>query len=306
MSDIPYRVLGSTGERVSAIGLGGAHIGSQEREQDSIEVIRRAIENGITFMDNSWDYHGGNSEIRMGKALRDGYREKVFLMTKIDGQSRKTALDQLEQSLNRLQTDTIDLLQFHEIIRISDPDYILAPGSALDAVIEAKKAGKVRYIGFTGHKSPDIHLAMLKKARERGFIFDTVQMPLGLLDYHYESFGRKVLPVLVENNIGALGMKTLGSGYLPESGIVTKRECLHYAMSLPVSVVITGFKTLEELDQTLEAARGFEPLSDAKQAELLEKTKPAGAGAGNQLWKSAEESRFDATMRNPDWLGRDM
>lgn len=304
MPEIPQRTLGRTGESVSALGLGGAHIGSQESEKESIEIIRTAIDSGITFMDNSWDYHDGESERRMGKALRDGYREKVFLMTKVDGQSRKAAMEQLEESLSRLQTDTIDLLQFHEIIRMSDPDYILAPGSALDAVLEAQKAGKVRYIGFTGHKSPEIHLNMLEKARARGFTFDTVQMPVGLLDHHYNSFESQVLPVLTEENIGILGMKTLASGYLPESGVVTKKECLHYALSLPVSVVITGFKTKEELDQTLESGRSFAPIGDNERAELLERTRKIGAGSDNQLWKATPESRFDATLKNPELLGR--
>ncbi len=304
MTEIPHRILGRTGETVSALGLGGAHIGSQEIENESIDIIRAAIDNGITFMDNSWDYHDGESERRMGKALRDGYRDKVFLMTKIDGQSWKAATEQLEESLTRLQTDTIDLIQFHEIIRMSDPDYILAPGSALDAVLEAQKAGKVRYIGFTGHKSPAIHLNMLEKARERGFTFDAVQMPVGVLDHHYNSFESKVLPALVEENIGILGMKTLASGYLPESGVATKKECLHYALSLPVHVVITGFKTEEELSQTLECGKSFTLMSVETRAELLERTRQIGAGSDNQLWKATPESRFDATIKNPELLGR--
>jgi aryl-alcohol dehydrogenase-like predicted oxidoreductase len=305
MSDIPYRTLGGTGEKVSIIGLGGAHIGRQDSEQESIRIVRTAIDNGITFMDNSWDYNDGESEIRMGKALRDRYREKVFLMTKIDGQSWKAATEQLEESLRRLQTDTIDLLQFHEIIRMSDPDYILAPGAGLDAVLAAQKEGKVRYIGFTGHKSPDIHLNMFGKAKERDFIFDTVQMPLGVLDHHYDSFEKKVLPVLVENNVGVLAMKTLASGYVPESGIATKEECLHYALSLPVSVVITGFSNLSELEGTLQAARSFTPMSEEQRAALLARTKEAATGDQNQLCKSTSETRFDATLKNPGLLGRD-
>jgi len=305
MSDIPCRTLGRTGELVSMIGLGGAHVGRQEHEEDSIRIVRTAIDNGITFMDNSWDDNEGRSENRMGKALRDGYRDRVFLMTKIDGQSWKAATAQLEESLRRLQTDTIDLLQFHEIIRMSDPDYVLAPGGALDAVLAARQAGKVRYIGFTGHKSPDIHLRMLEKANARGFRFDAVQMPLGVLDYHYNSFAKKVLPVLVENDIGVLAMKTLGAGFLPPSGIATKEECLHYALSLPVSVVITGCSTLPELEETIRAAKNFVPMSGEQRAALLERTAPAGAGGENELWKATQESRFDATMKNPGWLGRE-
>jgi aryl-alcohol dehydrogenase-like predicted oxidoreductase len=304
MSDIPYRTLGRTGQKVSIIGLGGAHIGSQPREQDSIRIIRTAIDNGINFMDNSWDYNSGNSEIRMGKALRDGYRGKVFLMTKIDGQSWKAATEQLEESLSRLQTETIDLLQFHEIIRMDDPDYVLAPDGALDAILEAQKAGKVRYIGFTGHKSPDIHLKMLEKAEERNFTFDAVQMPVGVMDHHYNSFERKVLPILAENNIGALGMKTLCDGYVPRSGIATKEECLHYALTLPVSVVITGCRTLSELEEALDAARSFTPMSAEVSAALLERTAKAGSGGEHEHWKETPESGYDSTMRVPAWLGR--
>ncbi|MBN1685371.1 MAG: aldo/keto reductase [Spirochaetales bacterium] len=305
MSDIATRTLGRTGEKVSMIGLGGANIGRQDSEQESISIIRTAIDGGITFMDNSWDYNEGQSEIRMGKALRDGYRDKVFLMTKIDGQSWKAATEQLEESLRRLQTDTIDLLQFHEIIRMSDPDHILAPGAGLDAVLAAQKAGKVRYIGFTGHKSPEIHLNMFTKAHERGFIFDTVQMPLGVLDHHYKSFEKQVLPVLVENNVGVLAMKTLAAGYLPTSGIATKEECLHYALSLPVSVVITGFSSLAELGETLRAARNFTPMTGELRAALLARTAAAAGGDQNQLWKSTSDMKFDATLKNPGLLGRD-
>ncbi|MBP1718548.1 MAG: Twin-arginine translocation pathway signal, partial [Deltaproteobacteria bacterium] len=205
----PYRPLGRTGEMVSLVGLGGYHIGIQKEEQESIRLIRTAIDNGINFLDNSWDYNEGVSEIRMGKALRDGYRQKVFLMTKIDGQDKRTAGNQLEECLRRLQTETIDLLQFHEIIRMEDADRIFASGGALEAVLEAKKAGKVRYLGFTGHKSPAIHLKMLQTGLDHGFIFDAVQMPLNVMDAHFDSFEKRVLPVLQENNIGVLGMKPL-------------------------------------------------------------------------------------------------
>ena len=305
MSDIPYRTLGSTGEKVSLAGLGGAHIGMLENEQESIRIIRTAIDNGITFMDNAWDYHDGVSEIRMGKALRDGYRDKVFLMTKVDGQSRKAAVKQLDESLSRLQTDTIDLLQFHEIIRMDDPDYILAPGSALDAIIEAQKAGKVRYIGFTGHKSPDIHLKMLQAAEDRGFTFDAVQMPLSIMDPHTNSFEKKVLPVLEKNGIAALAMKTLCSSFLLEAGIATKEECLHYAMSLPVSVVITGCKTVEELEQTLEAARNFKPISAELRSDLLRRSAREAQSGELEPWKAPGLTRYDATDKNPEWIDRD-
>lgn len=298
---IPHRTLGRTGERVSVLGLGGAHIGFQRDENESIRIIRTAIDEGINFMDNSWDYNGGASEIRMGKALRDGYRSKVFLMTKIDGQTRAAALAQLDESLRRLQTDTIDLLQFHEIIRMSDPDRIFAPGAGLGAILEAKKAGKVRYIGFTGHKSPGIHLKMLQTAQEHDFTFDTVQMPLNVMDAHFDSFEKKVLPVLLENRIGVLGMKPIGAGQILQSKAVTAVECLQYAMSLPVDVVITGCDSIEVLKQALDTARNFSPLSGTQRAALLAKTAQAADGGRYEQYKTG--TVYDATARNPQWLG---
>ena len=300
-SGVPYRTLGSTGEEVSIVGLGGAHIGMQRDENDSIRIIRTAIDNGINFMDNSWDYNGGASEIRMGKALRDGYRSKVFLMTKIDGQTSKTATEQLDESLQRLQTDTIDLLQFHEVVRMSDPERIFKPGGAMEAVLEAKKAGKVRYIGFTGHKSPDIHLKMLQTALDNHFIFDAVQMPLNIMDAHYDSFEKRVLPVLLANNIGVLGMKSLCNGLIFKSGVATAVEYLHYAMSLPVSVVITGCNSLPILQQALEAARSFSPVSGEQRSALLARTAKAAESGDYEPWKTG--TAYDATSRNPQWLG---
>jgi predicted aldo/keto reductase-like oxidoreductase len=300
-SEIPYRTLGSTGEEVSIVGLGGAHIGFQEHENDSIRIIRTAIDNGINFMDNSWDYNNGASEIRMGKALRDGYRSKVFLMTKIDGQTKKAAAKQLDECLQRLQTDTIDLLQFHEVIRMSDPDSILGPGGALEAALEAKKAGKVRYIGFTGHKSPDIHLKMLQTALNDGFRFDAVQMPLNIMDAHYNSFEKRILPVLLENDIGVLGMKPLCDGLICRRGVATAVECLHYAMSLPTSVVITGCNSLPLLQQALDAARSFRPMSNVQRSALLARTAKEVGEGDYEPWKSG--TAYDATSRNPHWLG---
>src|SRR6266446_4427481 len=194
---MPQRSLGRTGEKVSAIGLGGYHIAKQAEEAESITIIRSAIDRGLNFMDNCWDYNGGASEIRMGKALRDGYRQKAFLMTKIDGQTKKAAAVQLDESLRRLQTDHIDLLQFHEVIRDGDPARIFRAGGGMEAGLQAKKEGKVRYIGFTGHKNPAMHLHMLETAAAHQFHFDAVQMPLNAMDAHYESFGQRVLPVLV-------------------------------------------------------------------------------------------------------------
>src|SRR5260221_5913640 len=235
---IPYRTLGRTGAKVSVVELGGYHLGNQSDPEESIRIIRTGIDEGINFLDNCWDYNGGESEIRMGKALRDGYRQKAFLMTKIDGQTKAAATTQINESLRRLQTDRIDLLQFHEVIRDSDPDRIFAAGGAMEAVREGQKAGKIRFIGFTGHKSPDIHLKMLATASKHGFTFDAVQMPLNVMDAHFNSFEKRVLPVLLKNEIGVLGMKPMGDHVILESKTTTPVECLHYAMNLPTSVVI--------------------------------------------------------------------
>ena len=300
-SEIPYRMLGRTGERVSIIGLGGFHIIKQNNENESIQIVRTAINNGINFMDNSWDYNNGLSEIRMGKALRDGYRNKVFLMTKIDGHNSKTATKQLDESLKRLQIDVIDLLQIHEVIRISDPEIIFSPGGTMEALLSAKKAGKIRYIGFTGHKSPDIHLKMLQTARNNGFKFDTLQMPLNLLDAHYDSFKKKVLPLALKENIGVLAMKPFASGILMQTKTVTAMECLQYAMNLPVSVVITGCESLPILQQALDAARSYRPMSEEECAALLAKTKEAGSDGKFEPYKT--QTMYDGTDHNPQWLG---
>ncbi len=295
-----YRTLGRTGEKVSIVGLGGFHIGNPP-EAEGIRLIRTAIDNGITFMDNCWDYHGGLSEERMGRALRDGYRQKVFLMTKIDGRDRKTAARQLEDSLRRFQTDHIDLLQMHEVFRPNDPDRIFAPGGALEALYDARKAGKVRFLGFTGHKDPEIHLKMLQTGFQHNFTPDAVQMPLNLMDAHYKSFAHKVLPVLVERKIGVLGMKPMGSGILFKSNTATPTEYLHYAMNLPTSVVITGCESMRDLDQALAAARTFHPFSEQQVAALLAKTAPVSAGGRFELYKTS--TQFDGTVHNPQWLG---
>jgi len=296
------RTLGRTGERVSAIGLGGFHLGKPDlREAESIRMIRAAIDAGITFLDNSWDYNDGRSEIRMGKALRDGYRERAFLMTKIDGQTRAAATRQIEESLRRLQTDVIDLLQFHEIIRTEDPDRIFAKGGAIEAAREAKDVGRIRYIGFTGHKNPAIHLRMLETAAEHGFRFDTVQMPLNVMDAHFESFEKKVLPVLVKEGIGVLGMKPLGDRQIPASKTVSPVDCLHYAMNLPTSVVITGCDTMEVLEQALLAVRTFRPMSPDAVRTLLAKTAVAAQAGAFERYKTTND--FDSTVTHPEWLG---
>src|SRR5438093_2359154 len=224
-AEMPYRVLGRTGEHVSAIGLGGWHLALKHVDEPlAFKIVRSAIDRGINFMDNSWDYNDGASEIRMGKALRDGYRDKVFLMTKIDGRSEKEATRQLEESLRRLQTDCIDLVQHHEILRFEDPHRIFDEEGANLALLKAKKAGKLRYIGFTGHKDPRIHLYMLEVARERGFKFDPVQLPLNVMDAHYRSFEKLVLPELVEDGVGPVPIKTLANGIILRSKTVTPME----------------------------------------------------------------------------------
>ena len=298
---IPYQPLGRTGEKVSLIGLGGYHLARQSDPAESIRIIRTGIDEGINFLDNCWDYNGGESEIRMGKALRDGYRQKAFLMTKIDGRTRAAAAAQLNESLRRLQTDRIDLLQFHEVIRDTDPDRVFAEGGGMEAVLEAKKAGKVRYIGFTGHKSPDIHLKMLATASRHGFKFEAVQMPLNVMDAHFNSFERKVLPILTENGIGVLGMKSMGDHVIIESKTVTPIECLHYSMNLPISVVITGCDSMPILQQALQAARSFQPMDSSQVAAVLAKTSKAAQAGQFELYKTSHQ--FDGTYANPQWLG---
>ena len=296
-----YRTLGQTQEQVSLVGLGGFHIGKQDDEQESLRIIHSAIDRGITFMDNCWDYNKGESEIRMGKALRDGHREKVFLMSKIDGRTKKAAAEQIDESLSRLQTDRIDLLQFHEIVRLEDPDRIFAAGGAMEAMQAAHQAGKVRYIGFTGHKDPLVHLRMLEIAKQHDFRFDAVQMPLNVMDAHFRSFEHHVLPVLVEAGIGVLGMKSMGDKNILKSNIVKPIECLHYAMNLPTSTVITGIDSLEILDQAIEAVDTFKTMSVDQVAALLARTAKAAATGEFEPFKT--DNRFDGTAQNPEWLG---
>jgi predicted aldo/keto reductase-like oxidoreductase len=299
-----YRTLGKTGERVSAIGLGGSHIAKAPiTQEESVKLIRSAIDRGITFMDNSWDYNEGRSEVFMGKALQDGYRSKVFLMTKVDGRTRDLAASQIDTSLKRLQTDHIDLLQHHEVLRFDDPDRIFSEGGSMEAVLAAKKAGKIRYIGFTGHKDPHIHLYMLRVAEEHGFHFDTAQMPLNVMDAHFRSFAQLVVPELMNQGIGVLGMKSMGAGVILKSNTVSPIECLHYALSLPASVVITGIDKAEILDQACQAVKNFQPLNHEQMAGLLSKTRQAAANGKFELFKTT--SHFDTTARHPDWLGAD-
>ena len=296
-----YRKLGSTGERVSSIGLGGYHIGIPKDESESIRIIRSAVDRGINFLDNSCDYHDGASEIRMGKALKDGYRKRVFLMTKYNGRTRQAAAEQIDTSLKRMQVDVIDLIQFHENIRMEDPDRYFASGGAHEAVMAAKKAGKVRYIGFTGHKDPAVHLRMLDVAAQHNFHFDSCQMPLNVLDYHFRSFAHDVVPRLVKEGIGVLGMKPMAFGNVLKAGVATPIECLHYAMNLPTSVVITGCDAMERLDQAFEAARSFKPFTEAQLAALVAKTKQAAMTGKFEPFKTT--AQFDGTALHPEWMG---
>ncbi|HET6580978.1 MAG TPA: aldo/keto reductase, partial [Methanoregula sp.] len=299
---VPTRNLGRTGERVSVIGLGGYHLGTPDLpEAESIRIIRTAIDSGITFLDNCWDYNDGLSEVRMGRALRGGYRDRAFLMTKVDGRDRQSAADQIGESLKRLRTDRIDLLQFHEIIHEDDPERIFAEGGALEAFLEARDDGKIRFIGFTGHKSPSVHLKMLTTAARHHFRFDTVQMPLNVMDAHFESFERQVLPVLARDGIGVLGMKPIGDQVILDSGAVTAVECLHYAMNLPTSVVITGCDSMQVLEQALTAARTFRPMNTGQTASLLARTAPYAAQGAYEPYKTTH--RHDGTYYNPAWLG---
>jgi aryl-alcohol dehydrogenase-like predicted oxidoreductase len=299
-----YRTLGSTGEKVSAIGVGGWHLSLKHVDEElSLRIVRTAIDRGVNFMDNSWDYQSGESERRMGKALTDGYREKAFLMTKIDGRTKQEAAKQLDESLKRLKVDCIDLVQHHEVIRYEDPHRIFDEEGANAALLEARQAGKLRYIGFTGHKDPHIHLHMLEVAKENGFKFDSAQMPLNVMDAHYRSFEKMVVPELVKQKIGVLGMKSMANGILLKSKTATPIECLHYALNLPTAVVITGIDSMEILDQAFEAARTFHPLSREELDALLEKTAEAAATGRYEPFKTT--SIFDSTAQNPQWLGEE-
>lgn len=296
-----YRTLGKTGEKVSAIGLGGHHIGRPKDPKEGIRIIRTAVDRGITFLDNCWDYHDGESERRMGEALKDGYRQKVFLMTKFDGRTKDSTSKQIDESLQRLQTDHIDLMQYHENIRMEDPDRFFAANGPLEVLMEARKAGKIRYIGFTGHKDPAVHLRMLEVASAHKFHFDSCQMPLNLMDHHFRSFANLVVPKLVEQGIAVLGMKSMGDGNVLKSGKVTPMECLHYALNLPTSVVITGCESMERVEQAVEAARTFRPMNQSQVAALVAKTREAAMSGAYEPFKTS--AIFDGTARNPNWMG---
>lgn len=294
--NVPTRVLGRTAVSVSAVGLGGYHLGVPSAAE-ATAIVRHAIDRGVTFLDNCWDYHDGESERRMGNALRDGYRQRAFLMTKLDGRTKDAAQKQLEQSLQRLQTDVIDLLQIHEVIRMRDADEVFTRG-AVEALIEAREAGKIRYVGFTGHKDPKIMIAMLEAADRQGFAFDTVQFPLNVLDHHFNSFEQRLLPEAQRRGVAVLGMKPLGAGELLKLGNVSAPECLRYALSLPTSVVITGCESIEQVDQAIAAANA--PLTAAEREGLLARTAPLARDGKHELYKTTGE--HDGTVESPHWL----
>jgi aryl-alcohol dehydrogenase-like predicted oxidoreductase len=303
-TEMPRRTLGRTGQSVSAIGLGGWHLGLKHVEAKLADrIMRSAADRGINFFDNSWDYNDGESERRMGTMLRDGYRDRIFLMTKINGRSKQEAIIQLDESLRRLQVDCIDLVQHHEVLRFEDPNRIFDEDGANAALVEARRQGKLKYIGFTGHKDPRIHLYMLEVARERGFTFDTAQMPLNVMDAHFRSFAKLVVPELVKQNTGVLGMKSMANGHILKSQTVTPIECLHYALNLETSVVITGVDSMEILDQAFEAARSFHPMTESEVQRILSKTRDVALKGEFELFKTS--SIYDGTAAHPEWLGKE-
>jgi predicted aldo/keto reductase-like oxidoreductase len=299
---IGRRKLGRADAEVSIIGIGGFHLGlPQVTEADALRIVRSALDRGINFLDNCWDYNDGVSEERMGKALADGYRKKAFLMTKLDGRTGAAARQQLEQSLTRLKTDSIDLVQIHEVIRMADPEQAFQPGNVVDVLQQAKKEGKIRFIGFTGHKSPSMHLHMIETADQHGFTFDTVQMPVNALDEHYDSFGQNVIPAAQKRGMAVLGMKPLSNGAILKTGALTAPQALHYAMSVPVTVTITGCESMANLEQALSVARNFKPMTPEEKVAVLAKTAPAAAEGKFEAYKSSHI--YDGTFNNPQWLG---
>lgn len=299
-----YRLLGNTAEYVSAIGLGGWHLGlSHVDTATSIRLVHAAVDLGVTFMDNSWDYNNGVSESRMGRALMRGYRDRVFLMTKIDGRSRKEATRQLDASLRRLHTDHIDLVQHHEVIRFEDADRIFHDDGAHSALIDARAQGKIRYIGFTGHKDPGPLLRMFELARRAHFQFDTVQMPLNIFDVHYRSFQKLVLPEALKENMGVIAMKSIGDGVFLAVPGIRAIECLRYTLGLPVSVVVTGMDSMPMLEQAVEAVHTYSSMSQEEVQTLLGIAHSAGKNGEFEPYKTS--SIFDGTASNPQWLGEE-
>jgi len=301
--DMLYRSFGNTGETVSVLGVGGSHIGQASSEELAIRIVRTAVDRGINFMDNAWDYNNGDgkAETRMGKALADGYRKKVFLMTKVDGRTKDVAAKQIDESLKRLQTDHVDLLQFHEVIRMEDPDRFFAQGGAHEAFLDARKAGKTRFIGFTGHKDPAVHLRMLDMAKRSGFHFDAVLFPSNVMDWSFRSFVHEVMPVAIREGLAIQTMKPMGGKFILESKTVSPAECLQHALTMPTSVVIHGMETMEFLEQSLNVVKTFTPLTAEQVDALTGRAKQAAMTGKYELFKTT--SHFDSTAHNPKWLG---
>ena len=289
---IPLRPFGTTGEQVSLLGLGGAHIGGKLPEDEAIRLMHAAFDAGVTFLDNAWEYNAGISEFRMGKAIKQwGARDKLFVMTKDCAHDRKAqnSMVKLEQSLRRLQVDELDLWQLHEVVWDDDPDWIFAPGGSAEALLKAKEQGKVRYVGFTGHKHPEIHRRMLSQ----GFPWDAVQMSLNALDAHYASFEREILPLCQEQGIAVVGMKSFAAGHIFRSGAgITPQEALRYTMSLPVATVVSGMDSFEVLEQNLAIARAFAPLTAEERADLLSRTAQVARDGRHEPFKTTRD--FDA------------
>jgi aryl-alcohol dehydrogenase-like predicted oxidoreductase len=282
--DIPLRPLGATGAMVSAIGLGGHHLGKMTNQREAIRLVHAAIDAGISFMDNAWEYHDGRSEVVMGKAIHDR-RDRVFLMTKVctHGRGKREAMRQLEQSLRRLKTDRLDLWQVHECVYDNDPELHFASGGVIEALDQAQRQGKVRFVGFTGHKHPDIHLAMLK----RDYVFDTCQLPLNCFDASFRSFEELVLPLLVRRGIAAIGMKSLGSdGRQVKDKVVTAEEALRYAMSLPVATTVSGIDSMKVLRQNLRIAQGFKPMTQRQMDALRKRVRTEAEDGRYELYKT--------------------
>jgi uncharacterized protein len=302
-SGVPTRRLGRTNEQVSMVGMGGQPLGASILSNDEAEyLIHRGIDQGITFLDNCWDYHGGRSEERMGNALsRAGYRKRAFLMTEFDGRDRATATAQLDESLRRLQTDHVDLWQINENNRSDDAERVFAAGGAIEAMLAAQQAGKVRFLGFTGHKHPAHHVHMFEVAAANGFVFDTVQMPLNIMDAHFQSFERSVIPVAQQTDTAILAMKTFGNGEILEARLAGPLQMLYYSLTLPVATVVTGIDSVATLDQAVTAAISFRPLSGAQIASILARSAPLSVDGALEPYKTTDDQ--DATVAHPEWMG---
>jgi uncharacterized protein len=281
---IGKRPLGRTGIEVSILGVGGFHLGATKDQEEATRLVQHALDAGINFFDNAWEYHDGESEARLGRAL-EGRRKEAVVMTKLctHGRNKRVAMQMLEESLGRLKTDHLDVWQIHEVVYENDPDMIFGPDGAAEALLQAKKDGKVRFVGFTGHKDPAIHLKMLS----HGFPFDTVQMPLNPFDATFRSFQSQVLPEAKKQGIAVLGMKSLGgSGEMVKNGALTPSEALRYAMSLPVACTISGMDSMEVLEQNLKIALNFEPMSEAECQALAARCADYAADGRLELFKS--------------------